>query len=125
MSRRVSKRDLLDFNVWEADKVPTGRLLELYRAAQWLQLDWDEYYEGPPEECRARYEELKKKQEELRRDLKFILDHREHVPRPREGKNLRKLMAKYHMNRDEAREFAKEKGIKLNATLAQLGRATA
>ena len=115
MSRRVTTTDLLNFNVYESEKVSTARLLELYRAAQWLDFNWeDDLYEPDRKKAQARVEELKKKQIELRQQLKFILDHREHVPRAQEGKNLRKIMAQHHMNKFEAYAFAKEKHIKLN-----------
>jgi hypothetical protein len=104
---KITVEDLLEF--YHGDSyTPTARLLKLYRASQYLRLDWDEYYED-----QEKAEVFKKKQEDIRFWLKAILDTREHVPRRLEGKILRKVMAKYHLNKEEARRFALEHKISL------------
>lgn len=112
MSRCITARDLLNFDASEAHKMSTGRLLELYRATRYVMLDWDDYYEA--EEGKERAQSLREKQDEIRDQLSMILRCREHIPRKNEGHALRQLMAKHHLNKNEARKYAEVHGVCLN-----------
>lgn len=115
MSRRVHIEDLLKFDVEESEKYSTGRLLELYRASLWMDLDWeDTWYEPDQGKAESRADTLRRKKDELRDRLYSILHGRGHIVRKLEGHNLRKIMAKHHLNKDEARKFAETHGICLN-----------